>query len=134
MPWLRYTLTIALDSECFPAVAVVFEARCDFERILCRVHHQIDLVVLHCCLDGVEADGNVLFASAKKAADGQKRLEIRLGNPHQPVDFVRDEKLFFDPAPHGARRHLHELGDPLDRVEFRRGLKSIDPHSAYFFN
>src|ERR1700744_1157385 len=50
-------------------VAVVFEARRRFERILGGVHRQVDLVVLHRCFDGIEADGNVLFAGAKEAAD-----------------------------------------------------------------
>jgi hypothetical protein len=53
--------------------------------------------------------------------DGQKRLEIPIGNPHQSIHPVRDEESLFDPAPHRTRRHFDEVGDLLDRVEFRGG-------------
>jgi hypothetical protein len=56
---------------------------------------------------------------------GQKRQEIRLGNPHQAIDPVRDEELLFDPAPNRARRGFDPLGDLRDRVEFCWGLFSF---------
>jgi hypothetical protein len=59
---------------------------------------------------------------------GQKCLEIRLGNPHQSVDLVRDEQPFIDPAPHAARRRFHAVGDLLDRVEFGGRLRPIGFH------
>lgn len=58
---------------------------------------------------------------------GQKRLEIPIGNPHQSIDSVRDEESLFDPAPHRTRRHFDEVGDLLDRVEFR-GVGPIGFH------
>jgi hypothetical protein len=58
----------------------------------------------------------------------QKCLEIRVGNANEPVDRVSDEKLFFDPPPHGSRRRLHEVGDMLDRVELRGRLRPISFH------
>src|SRR5262245_9330400 len=51
-------------------VAVVFEALRAFEGILGRVHDQVPLViVLVRDLDGIEGDGDVLFAHPEKAAD-----------------------------------------------------------------
>jgi hypothetical protein len=43
----------------------------------------------------------------------QKGLEIGFRNSHQPIEAMRDEKLFFDPAPNRAVAHPDALGDFL---------------------
>jgi hypothetical protein len=47
----------------------------------------------------------------------QKGLEIGRGNPHQPIEPVRDQKALIDPAPNGASADANALGDLFDREE-----------------
>jgi hypothetical protein len=58
------------------------------------------------------------------SVSAQERPEIRVGDPRQAVESVRNEKLLFDPAPNRARRHFNELRNLRDRVEF--GWRSLD--------
>jgi len=46
---------------------------------------------------------------------GQKGLEIGCGNPHQPIEPVRDQKVLVDPAPNGASADAKAMGDLFDR-------------------
>ena len=41
----------------------------------------------------------------------QKSPEIGFRNPHQSIEAMRDEKLFFDPAPNCAAAHADAIGD-----------------------
>src|SRR5215472_9197873 len=49
----------------------------------------------------------------------QKSLEIGLGNAHQPIKPMRDQKPLLDPTPNRALAHPDALGDLFDREEFR---------------
>jgi hypothetical protein len=58
----------------------------------------------------------------------QKGEEIGLGNPHQPVNAVRDEPAAFYPPPDSALVVAHELGDLGDGVEFHRRFLLVGFH------
>jgi hypothetical protein len=58
----------------------------------------------------------------------QEGEEIRLGNPHQPIDSVRDEPASFYPPPDSALVVAHELGDLGDSVKFRGRFRSVGFH------
>jgi hypothetical protein len=47
----------------------------------------------------------------------QEGLEISFGNPHQPIEPVRDQKALIDPAPNGAGADAEAVGDLFDREE-----------------
>lgn len=56
----------------------------------------------------------------------QKHAKIRLGNSHEALDAVRDEKFILDPAPNRPCRNFQKIGDLRDRVELAGSRPRVD--------